>query len=216
VLGLAWLAYFAAHSVLASLALKGWVERRWPSLVPAYRLFFNAAAVLLLIPVLGLMYALHGPWLWAWEGPWALAAAGLNVLALGGFLWSLRWYDGSEFLGLRQWRTRQRSVLDQERFHISPLHRYVRHPWYSLGLVLVWARDMDAAQLLSAVLITGYFVIGSRLEERKLVLYHGPVYARYRERVPSLVPLPWRTLSRTEAARLGQQAASDRSGPDRL
>jgi len=216
VLGAVWIAYFAVHSVLAALAVKEWVGRRWPSVVPAYRLVFNAVAVLLLAPALGLMYGLHGPWLWAWEGEWALVAGALNALALGGFAWSLRWYDGSEFLGLRQWRRRERSVLDQERFHLSPLHRYVRHPWYALGLVLVWARDMDAARLVSAVLITAYFVVGSRLEERKLIRYHGAAYARYRERVPALLPLPWRTLSRREAEALARQATAEGSGPDGL
>ena len=39
-----------------------------------------------------------------------------------------------------------------------------------------------------------YFIIGSRLEEEKLIRYHGEVYRRYRDRVPGLVPLPWKHL----------------------
>jgi len=207
-LAVAWIAYFAIHSIAASLGLKHHVAARWPKLMPAYRLLFNALALLLLLVPVALMYQLKGEYLWQWSGPGAWLANGLALLAVLGFLWSLRYYDGMEFFGLRQWRGDVRTVEDQESFRISPLHRFVRHPWYALALVLIWTRDMDAAMLLSAVLITLYFVIGSRLEEGKLMAYHGEVYRRYRAQVPALIPLPWRYLSKAEAMVLEQQAQS--------
>jgi protein-S-isoprenylcysteine O-methyltransferase Ste14 len=54
----------------------------------------------------------------------------------------------------------------------------------------------------AAILMTFYFVIGSRLEERKLLRYHGEIYHRYRERVPGLVPLPWKYLRDTDVKAL--------------
>ena len=186
-----WLIYFIIHSTLASLGMKHWVAARWPRFMPVYRLAFNALATVLIIPPMILMYNLHGPWLWQWNGFAAWLANGLAVLALLGFFWSLRYYDGMEFFGVRQWRAGIRTVEDQERFHISPLHRFVRHPWYSLALVLIWTRDMDAAFLVTAVAATLYFIVGSRMEEHKLVQYHGEIYRRYREQVPGVIPLPW-------------------------
>ncbi len=168
----------------------------------AYRLLFNLLALLLLLPPLILIYLWQGPWLWQWSGPFAWLANGLALLAMAGFFWSLKYYDGAEFLGLRQWREQEKRVEDQEHLHISPLHRHVRHPWYALGLVLIWTRDMDAVLLISALLMTLYFVIGYRLEERKLVAYHGDRYRIYRQRVPGLIPLPWRYLTRKEAEQL--------------
>jgi protein-S-isoprenylcysteine O-methyltransferase Ste14 len=94
------------------------------------------------------------------------------------------------------------SILDQERLRISPLHRFVRHPWYSLGLIIIWSRDMTEAWLITCVLATLYFIFGSRLEEAKLMRYHGEAYRRYRAAVPALLPLPWRYLSGEESARL--------------
>jgi protein-S-isoprenylcysteine O-methyltransferase Ste14 len=205
-LAASWLAYFFLHSLLASLAVKRWAAQHFPRMFPGYRLFFNTMAVLLVLPPLGLALAFRGNPLWRWSGPWLWVALGIQAAAVLGFLWSLRWYDGSEFLGLRQWRGRVTRIEDQEHMHISPLHRYVRHPWYSLGLLLVWTRDMDPAFLTSAVLITLYFVVGSRLEERKLLVYHGEAYRAYRARVPALVPLPWRHLSAGEARRLVAEA----------
>ncbi|MES9845696.1 MAG: hypothetical protein ABW162_14840 [Candidatus Sedimenticola sp. PURPLELP] len=197
-----WLLYFLIHSILASLRMKRWFAGRWPDLMPAYRLGFNVLALVLLIPPLYLIYSADGSYLWRWTGYGWWLANGLALLALFGFAWSSRYYDGDEFLGLRQWRDRERRVEDQERFQISPLHRYVRHPWYSLGLALIWTRDMNPEFLVTAILATLYFVFGSRLEERKLITYHGEVYRRYMARVPGLIPRPWRYLSSGEADEL--------------
>ena len=199
---LAWSAYFVLHSALASLAAKQRVARRWPGLMPAYRLIFNTLAVLLLALPLWLLYSMPGPELWRWQGVAAWLAAALSIAALGGFLWSLKYYDMAEFLGLRQYSGRVHSVEDQENFHLSPLHRYVRHPWYFLALVLIWTRDMNLSMLVSAIMLTGYFIVGSRLEERKLVQYHGDVYRRYMARVPGIFPLPWKFLRREQAREL--------------
>jgi protein-S-isoprenylcysteine O-methyltransferase Ste14 len=201
-IGLLWVAYFGLHSLLASLWAKRAVAARWPQWFPAYRLGFNVLAVTLILPLLVLTLGHEGASLWQWRGAWRWLGDGLAALAVLGFVWSLRVYDSGEFLGLRQWRAREQRVEDQERFHISPLHRFVRHPWYSLGLVILWTRDMDAARLVAATLATAYVLIGMRLEERKLVEYHGERYRAYRARVPALIPLPWRWLDRETAARL--------------
>ena len=167
--------------------------------MPYYRLIFNAVSLLLLIPPLWFSHSLDGPMLWKWNGGCFFVANGLAFLAAIGFYWSLKYYDSSEFIGLRQLRERTTAVLEQEHFVISPLHRFVRHPWYFLGMVIIWTRDMDVASLVTAVVVSMYFIAGSKLEERKLIVYYGNVYRRYMERVPGLFPLPWRFLSKAEA-----------------
>ena len=68
---------------------------------------------------------------------------------------------------------------------------------------------MGAATLLSSVMITVYFIIGSHLEEKKLLVYHGDTYRRYMARVPGLIPLPWKSLSAEEADRLARKTRED-------
>lgn len=209
-----WLAYFFVHSALASFRVKRWFARHHPKNVSFYRVGFNVVSLVLLLPILWQMQRNPGPTWWAWHGWAAWLGNGLALAAIAGFVVSLRHYDGKEFLGLRQMQaTRSKSgpidaigtiptIDDKEEFRISPFHRYVRHPWYFFSLILIWTRDMNGATLVSATLLTLYFVAGSLLEERKLIAQHGDAYRRYAQRVPGLVPLPWKSLSQEEATAL--------------
>lgn len=203
---LAWTFYFIIHSIWASLWFKHLMHRRFPRLTPYHRLLFNIQALLLLALPLGLTLLWRGEPLWQWQGFPLFVANGLALGALALFVWSLDFYDSGEFFGLRQIREDRQDVEDQERLQISPLHRFVRHPWYGLGLVLIWSRDMDPALLTASLCATAYLLIGSLLEEQKLIRYHGEVYREYRRQVPGLIPLPWKWLSGEEAQRLNAMA----------
>lgn len=202
---LAWLLYGLIHSWLASLGLKGRLARRWPQAMPFYRLGYNMVAVLLMLPPLWLTVTTPGPALWHWPAWIAWPALALGIL---GFLWSLRWYDGDEFLGLSQLRRGARGAFDAGGLTLSPLHRHVRHPWYSLGLLLLWTRDLNAPWLVTVLALTVYLWLGSRLEEAKLVALYGEAYRRYQKRVPALIPWPGRSLSPSEAKELESLAAA--------
>lgn len=210
---LAWAGYFALHSLLASRRVKAAVARRWPARVRAYRLAYNGIAVALLLPLAGLVGWLDGPTVVAWTGgAWWLAQAAA-IAALAGFVVSLRGYDMDHFLGLRQLGQRAAitdgGVEPWEPLRITGFHRFVRHPWYFFGLVILWTRDLHLAGLVSAVAITVYLVVGSRLEEGKLVQAYGTAYTDYRRRVAGLVPLPGHHLSPAEAAELARRANAD-------
>jgi methanethiol S-methyltransferase len=206
---LGFIAYFALHSLLASLWLKQKAQQHWPQIMPVYRLAFNVLSIILLIPLLLLMHNNPGPLLWQWPEFLGIAPQALMLLASLGFIWSLSAYDNLYFLGISQWRNRhhpQQAVPEQ--LSISTLHRFVRHPWYFFFLVIMWSQDLHLSQFVTYLLISGYFVIGSRLEEKKLTVEFGEVYQQYCQKVPGLFPLPWRWLSKKEALRLSQLAAT--------
>lgn len=194
-----WIGYFALHSYLASTACKTRVARQWPVWHSRYRLVYNGIALFLLVPVLALVHAVPGPLLW--DRPsyvdWVF-----NGLAFGALV--LAWRSGSAY-DMRALI----GVVDspaREPFGISRLHRYVRHPWYACGLVILWTRPLDVAMVITAIVATAYLIIGSRLEDAKLVAAYGEPYARYRDRVPGLWPLPGRSLSDDEAEQLLREA----------
>jgi len=203
-IALAWLGYFALHSVLAALSVKAWVAGRWPNFMPRYRIAFNILSTLTLIPVLWLVYGVDSDWLWQWRGAWAWLGNGVALAAVMSLFVSGRSYDMGEFLGLRQLSGHGND--QPESFTVSTLHRFVRHPWYCIGLVLIWTRDMNGPLLVSALMITAYFIVGSRLEEGKLLAIYGETYRRYMAKVPGLMPLPWKYLTAGEASALMQRA----------
>jgi protein-S-isoprenylcysteine O-methyltransferase Ste14 len=194
---MAWFAYLALHSLLAASATKAWVGHRWPHLMPSYRLAFNLISIVTLLPVLWLVYGTEGDWLWRWKGALAWVANGAALIALLCFFASTRAYDMDEFLGLRQLRAHGSD--DNQTFTLSFFHRFVRHPWYCFALILIWTRDMSMPFLVSAVAISIYFLVGSKLEEQKLVAIYGEKYRRYMQKVPGLVPLPWKYLTARDA-----------------
>ena len=204
---LAWGAYLALHSLLAARRVKAAVARRWPSWAGAYRLIYSVVAVVLLVPLLGFTLILDGPLVVDWRGPAWWLAQGAALAALAGFVLSLRGYNTGHFLGLGgRAAVTQEGNEPWEPLRITGFHRFVRHPWYFFGLVILWTRDLHLAGLVAAVAISAYLVIGSRLEERKLLSAYGTAYAAYKRRVPGLAPLPGRYLSRAEATELARQA----------
>ena len=184
---------------MASIMVKKWIAQKWPAIMPWYRIIFNTLAVVLTIPLLVIMVLYPGEPLWQWHGIGFVITSGLALMALAGFFVSLRHYDLSEFWGTRQLKEHNTSVHDQECFHISPFHRYVRHPWYFFSLVIIWTRDVSTVQLLVYLLVSAYFIFGSKLEEGKLIAYHGEVYRKYQQKVAGIFPLPWKILSAKQA-----------------
>jgi len=186
-----WLLYFCIHSLLANNHVKSRLLT-WSLLSEHfYRLFYNSIALVTLVPILIVIMRYQGPSVFQWQGLWYFLALVLNLTALTCFFWSLKYYDMKVFWG---WKT---SVACSS-FVLSPLHRFVRHPWYSCALIILWCRDLNAAQLLSSLLVSVYLVVGSRLEEARLVDEFGRSYEKYMERVPSLIPLPWKFLKKSQ------------------
>ncbi len=212
-LGISFIAYFVVHSLLASLWFKRWVHCQWPGLMPAYRLTYNVLAVILLIPLLWFMHQNPGPLIWQWPGLANWLMKGLTITAILGFIWSLKSYDNGVFLGITQWRNRHMDSTDPDSLQISTLHRFVRHPWYFFFLVILWTQNLHLAHLVVYSLISIYFVIGSRMEERKLVAHYGETYEKYCQQVPGLIPLPWKWLSKEKANQLMQLAVDHNEKP---
>ena len=198
-----WLGYFVIHSILASNGAKQACYTRFNQIEPAYRLLYNIVSTLLLIPMVYYIYFVPSKTLIQWHGALAIFADLLALAAFAGFIYSFKFYQGSDFLGLTQFKTKSNTA--SESFVISPLHRWVRHPWYLFALVIIWTRDMNAHFLLSACFITAYFYIGSYFEERKMVQRFGDNYEQYIACVPRIIPSLRKRLSPSHAANLSQK-----------
>jgi methanethiol S-methyltransferase len=192
ILALVWTAYCTLHSAMISETVTGFLKRRLGDSFRFYRLFFNSIALLTLIPVLWYSHSLRQEAIFRWEGVWLvpkylLLACGILLVVAGG-----RHYSLGQFLGISQLRGASSGGLAMEGgIDSSGVLGLVRHPWYTAVVLLLWTSDMDLAALVSNGVLTVYIVVGTLLEERKLVHEFGDAYRNYQRRVSMFVPLKW-------------------------
>lgn len=188
--GLAWLSFGAGHSLLAGRRAKARLE---PALGPYYRLAYNGFAAVHIAAVW-----LLGAWLIGGAAAFALPGAvravlwGISGLGLIVLLVALRDYDLGRFAGTAQIRSSSRGTAEpeDEPLHTGGFHAYVRHPLYAGAYLLVWGNAQDPFGLATAVWASVYLAVGTACEERRLLALYGDAYARYRAKVPALIP--WR------------------------
>lgn len=185
--------YAFSHSLLAGRG-KTWFRRRWGERAyhGLYRLIYNILAVILLLPILYLVVWHPGPIVWAWSLDRELILFAIQILGIVGFAISLFQIDFMRFSGLTQFRVYLSGgtlPLPDEPLQTRGMYALVRHPLYLFSMLLVWpVTTMTGAYLGFAIGVTGYFLLGSFYEERRMVEYYGQDYLDYRRRVPWLIP----------------------------
>ena len=188
-----WTAWCALHSALISVSVTESLRRRFPTGFRYYRIFFNLFSVATLLPVAAYTHTLSSEPIIAWQGPWRIVPVLLGIAALIFLVAGALRYDLRQFVGLRQLKGENTcSVLSDDcSLDTGGVLSVVRHPWYSAGILIVWARPLDPAAILTNLVICGYFVVGAILEERKLKRLFGSQYADYQQRVSMLLPIKW-------------------------
>jgi hypothetical protein len=187
-----WIAWCTMHSLLISQWIVAWARNYLKDRYAYYRLLFNLFSLLTLIPILMYQFILDESILFDWPGAWKLLKMIMYLSAFVLFYGGYRVYDSQYVLGFKQIReflhgSRQESMP----FKTSGVLQYVRHPWYSGGIILIWAfGKISDVSLTMKVILTAYFIIGTILEERKLIAEIGEPYRQYCRRVPMMIP--WR------------------------
>src|ERR1700690_561944 len=164
----AFAAWGIVHSLLASLAFKDFFHKTLgDNFMRAYRLGYNIFSTLSLLPILWLMWMRPNPVVYFITAPWKyLMLAGQGIAAFLLFYGVLQ-TDPLSFIGLSQLVAphNQPGTLVT-----SGLYRFVRHPLYSAGLLLLWlTTTMTINQLIVYVCATVYIFVGAYFEERKLL-----------------------------------------------
>jgi protein-S-isoprenylcysteine O-methyltransferase Ste14 len=182
-----WALFGVSHSLLAALWLKDWVKEQSTFLYVRFRLLYNLIALLALLGLVLQLSHMQAPLLW--QPPvWVFAllcltgGCGLAVMLL-----CFRHYSAREFLGLERFGKVQTGSL----LVTTGMNAWVRHPLYfgtTLLVVALCLGQPSAGNLLSLCFYCVYLVIGTRLEEQKLVNVFGDAYVAYKKRVPMLVP----------------------------
>jgi protein-S-isoprenylcysteine O-methyltransferase Ste14 len=189
---LLWILWCALHSLLITDRVANRVQHMGGIIQGGYRLFYVLFACLSLAPLLWYQYSLPQQLLFAWHGPWRILQAGLLLYGLIMFQGGRQVYDSNYFLGISQWRSyRQSRQPAPLPFRCQGVLRYVRHPWYSGGLAVLWALGpITDVSLAVKLILSLYVILGTLLEERKLERQLGTPYREYCRQVPMLIP--WR------------------------
>ena len=207
-LALLWICWCVLHSLLITGTINDWFLRKGGLLLGSYRIVYILISILTLIPVLWYQYSLPQQQLISWSSPWRILQAMLLLYALIMFYGGKQVYDTNYFLGLRQWRNYRRRLKPAHLpFTCRGILRYVRHPWYSGGLAFLWGLGPHTdVTLMVRIILSLYLIIGTLLEERKLVRKLGKPYLHYRQQVPMLIP--WRGNVRVQL-RPGESPSED-------
>lgn len=180
-----WASFGLGHSLFANSGVK----HRLGALGRWYRLAYNALASAHVAVVFGVGLWLLGPKP-SFDLPTGAQAAMMALALAGGalLLWSSRFYDMGRLAGLRQ--IGEPAAPEDESLRLDGPHRYVRHPFYASGLLIVWGLALSPFGLATALWASAYLIIGAGIEERRLLKRYGAAYARYRRRIPGFLPAP--------------------------
>lgn len=183
------LVFFVQHSGMVRRPFRRWLERWMPGYLHGALYTFTSGAALVLLCVLW-QPADSAPLLPGGTIRWVLR--GLSVLALLGFVWALVSLGGFDAFGaeaiLARFRGRAPAI---PRLQVKGPYRWVRHPFYFLAIVLLWASPaVSMDRLLLNALFTIWIVLGARWEESDLTAAFGDAYRRHQREVPMLIP--WR------------------------
>ena len=128
--------------------------------------------------------------IFAWPWPWFVVKYGIYAVAFLLFYGGYRVYDIQYMLGIRQIHEMEHRGKDELMgFTTEGILGYVRHPWYSGAILLVWAFGIVTdVSLVSKLVLSVYIIIGTLLEEQKLIREIGEPYRAYRKKVPMLIP----------------------------
>jgi len=169
------------HSLAASQTCKAWFYAKGMQ-AHHYRLLYTVVGLLTTGVWLYFIYTLADSPLYAIEGVMQYVLYTLQVLGLCIVLAAFRPIDSAVFLGLKK------AEQQTDPFIIQGVFRYIRHPMYTGFMLFLLAKpEHSMVSLHFALAVSVYFIIGSKLEEKRMLAEH-PDYADYQQKVGAFIP----------------------------
>ena len=189
-----WIVWCCLHSLLISRQAHNFADKLLGRNSGIYRIVYILFSIVSLIPVLWYQFSLPQHLILKPGIPVRLIQGTLLIYSVLMFYLGARVYDMHFFLGITQWQNSKKNKPTVALpFHTDGVLAYVRHPWYSGGIALIWGFGaITDVYLLIRIILTGYLVIGTLLEDKRLKTEMGEQYSVYIRKVPML--LPWKGI----------------------
>jgi protein-S-isoprenylcysteine O-methyltransferase Ste14 len=183
-----WILYGVLHSLFAVAAVKQIFKKITGYFFRYYRLCYSLFAAVTLALLLWYQFSIKSILLFSS----VIIRYGLSIiLFVPGLIIMIicirkYFYDLSGIQALQKDKPAVTPTLQQK-----GLHKYIRHPLYSGTLLFVWGLFLMfpyLSNLIAAVALTIYVLIGISFEEKKLFIEYGEAYRVYSKKVPKLIP----------------------------
>jgi len=148
-------------------------------------------SLVLLIPLIQYTSQLDDRVIISYESPFSIIRYILISGSLLLFFWAFFFnYDSLSFFGIRQILnlSKGNKANKSEGIKRNGLLGIIRHPMYLALIVYLWCQTFGVIDIVVNVILTIYVIIGTILEERKLILEFGEDYIKYKKEVPMLIP----------------------------
>jgi methanethiol S-methyltransferase len=186
-----WTGYCALHSFLISISFTNLMSRLLKKLYSFYRLFYVLISILLLVLLINYTERSDQTVIINYNYDLTILRQALTFGAVFIFFWVFLFnYDPLTFFGIRQILNlvKAKKTIQSKEISKSGILGVIRHPMYSALIVFLWCRTYKISDIIVNTILTIYIIIGTRLEEQKLILKFGDSYTKYQQEVPMLIP----------------------------
>jgi methanethiol S-methyltransferase len=186
-----WIVYCVIHSYLISIGFTRLMNRLLKKYYSFYRLFYVTFSLVSLIPLIDYTAHLDADIIIIYGLPLTVLRYVLISISLLMFFRAFFFdYDSLSFFGIRQILNffTPKEVIQSGGIKRNGLLGIMRHPMYLALIIYLWCQTFTLAEIIVNLILTIYVVIGTKLEENKLVLEFGDDYIKYQSQVPMLIP----------------------------
>lgn len=192
-----WIAYCLLHSFLISTSFTNLLSRLLKNYYAFYRIFFVSFSLALLIPLIKYTDQFDSNIIITYSPTLNIIRYVILTGSLAMFFWAFFIdYDSLSFFGIRQILNsgKEKKINPPGDLKKSGLLGVVRHPMYFALIIALWSDTFTMTDIMVNTILTVYVIMGTILEERKLVLEFGDTYVKYQQEVPMLIPFTKRFI----------------------
>jgi protein-S-isoprenylcysteine O-methyltransferase Ste14 len=186
-----WTGYCSLHSYLISIRFTNLMTRLLKNYYVFYRLAYVMISIILLVPLVKFTSQLDDQIIVTYGFPFSIIRYVFISGSLLMFFWAFFFdYDSLSFWGFRQILDfgKTKKTVPSEKIKKRGLLGIIRHPMYLALIIYLWCQTFRVSDIVVNTLLTIYVLIGTLLEENKLVMEFGDSYIKYQHEVPMLIP----------------------------